>query len=354
MGSGCINRYYPGVAPFIRTALFCLLLLCSLPALAQKIDTVILKNGNNITCEIKDLTFGKLRCSTEHLGTVYIEWIGVRSLESTRTFEVELTSGEKHYGSLQPGPEGPGLMVMGRHEVGPLKLRRVVNITPMKDRILDRLDGGIDAGLNFTSASQTTEFSLDANIEYTGKKFRLYGSANSLMKEDEDESRVRRVEFMGGYGYFLRNRWEFFGMAKFQKNEELGLKHRFLGGAGLGRYLIHTHKNFLLVMGGLAVNRERYYNRPGTEHHLEGVLGFSFRRFIFGDFENEITSILIFYPNLSEGGRYRIDFDTSFRHKFSNDFYIKLSLYENFNSHPPTSNYSKNDYGFVSSIGFTF
>ena len=149
-----------------RAALLFVLFLASLPALAQKTDTVVMKNGDHITCEIKELSFGKLRCSTDNMGTVHIEWIGVRSLQSDKHFEVEIGTGEKHYGSLQPGPEGPGLMIMGRHEVGPLGMTSVVSIIPLKDRILDRLDGGIDAGLNYTSAKDSTEFSLNANIAY--------------------------------------------------------------------------------------------------------------------------------------------------------------------------------------------
>ena len=52
----------------------------------------------------------------------------------------------------------------------------------------------------------------------------------AILKEYEDESRVRRLDVSASYGYFLRGRWEFLGMGKFQKNEELGLEYRLLAG----------------------------------------------------------------------------------------------------------------------------
>jgi hypothetical protein len=337
-----------------KTSLFLVLLLGTLPALAQKTDVVVMNNGDRITCEIKELRFGKLRCSTEYLGTIFIEWVGVRTIESAKTFEVELATGEKHYGPVEPGPEGHGVMVRGRHEVDPLDLTSVVSILPIKDTIWDRVDGGMDAGLNYTSAKDSREFSLNANLGYKGKKFRIQFNASAMLKQNQEDSKVNRIDLSGGYGYYLRNRWELFGLAKFQKNEELGLDYRLLAGGGIGRFLIHTDKNFLVGAVGLAVNKEKYYDQSGEHNHLEGILSLQYRRYVFGGSENEITSTLVFYPNLSVRRRYRIDFDTTFRHKFSNDFYISLSLYENFISHPPTPEDPKNDYGFTTSIGFTF
>ena len=48
--------------------------LLALPAWAQKTDIVTLVNGDTLTCEIKLLDRGRLQVSTDHLGTVNIEW----------------------------------------------------------------------------------------------------------------------------------------------------------------------------------------------------------------------------------------------------------------------------------------
>ena len=56
-----------------------LLQLMSIPALARdKTDVVILKNGDRVTGEIKSLDRGKMSLSTDHMGTIQIEWEEVR------------------------------------------------------------------------------------------------------------------------------------------------------------------------------------------------------------------------------------------------------------------------------------
>ena len=60
----------------------------STPGLAQKTDVIVLKNGDHITGEIKELTHSKLRLSTHSLSTVYIKWQDIRDITREKTFEI--------------------------------------------------------------------------------------------------------------------------------------------------------------------------------------------------------------------------------------------------------------------------
>ena len=44
------------------------------PAAAQRTDVVELRNGDEITGEIKELARGKLKFKTDDMGTIYVEW----------------------------------------------------------------------------------------------------------------------------------------------------------------------------------------------------------------------------------------------------------------------------------------
>ena len=44
------------------------------PAVAQKTDVVILRNGNAVLGEVKEFKRGKMKFSTDAMGTVYVEW----------------------------------------------------------------------------------------------------------------------------------------------------------------------------------------------------------------------------------------------------------------------------------------
>ena len=79
----------------------CLMLcLLALPAWAQKTDIVTLVNGDTLTGEIKLLERGRLQVSTDHLGTVNIEWDKVISVTALRMFQIETSNGVRLLGQL--------------------------------------------------------------------------------------------------------------------------------------------------------------------------------------------------------------------------------------------------------------
>ncbi len=92
---------------------------------AQKIAEVVLWNGNHITGEVKSLQQGKLKFTTDHAGTIYIEWEFVNSVTSTNFFEVENQLGDHYYGMIAPGPEDKKLTVIGPTETVFLDMDRV-------------------------------------------------------------------------------------------------------------------------------------------------------------------------------------------------------------------------------------
>src|SRR5438046_6263431 len=106
---------------------------------AQKTDSVWIRNGDRITGEVKSMSQGLLKYSTNDLGTIYVEWDKVDRISSTTVVEVRLTSGLKFYGHL-------GLAPTGRVVVGTdtLRLSEIVKLTPIKGSFLSRLDGYLD------------------------------------------------------------------------------------------------------------------------------------------------------------------------------------------------------------------
>ena len=64
-------------------------------AKAVKTDMVVLKNGDRITGDIKELKKGKLKYSTDDISTIYIEWENISEIYSPSTFEFLTTTGDK-------------------------------------------------------------------------------------------------------------------------------------------------------------------------------------------------------------------------------------------------------------------
>jgi len=84
-----------------RTKLIVICMLFLLPALAkaEKTDVIILKNGDRITGEIKNLEAGILQYKTDTMGTVNIEWRFISEIISDTNQSVELTDGTRMHGT---------------------------------------------------------------------------------------------------------------------------------------------------------------------------------------------------------------------------------------------------------------
>ena len=96
-----VPRYAPW---YVRVSMFLGVFVSwnSDAAAFQKTDIIELNNGDKITCEIKELERGKLRCSTDAMGTVYIEWERIVNITTDKTLEVETSQGQRYFGSLEP------------------------------------------------------------------------------------------------------------------------------------------------------------------------------------------------------------------------------------------------------------
>ena len=154
----------------------CVVLALSLigatPALAgPKVDTVVLDNGNRLTCEIKQLERGRLTMSTDALDTVRVYSGRIREIVSPRQFEVERADGTLHFGALA-ATQARGVRV----EISPgsgvdVLLDDIVRITPIEASVWQRMDGHVDLGFSFAKADLETRYTLNADTEYKSKRY---------------------------------------------------------------------------------------------------------------------------------------------------------------------------------------
>ena len=62
----------------------------------------------------------------------------------------------------------------------------------------------------------------------------------------------------------------------------------------------------------------------------------------------------VVWPSLSESDRVRVEVDIRYRHELTKDFYLGVTLYESFDSEPPTVDAVRNDWGLSTSLGYSF
>jgi len=315
-------------------------------------DTVVMRNGDRLVGEVEGLRQGTLQFKTDTMGTVFIKWDRVERLTAPRYFEVETSAGLKFYGTIQPGTTGQlGVLADGR--VTDLDMASVIKIRPLSQSFWDRLEGEIAIGANYTKASGIGQGSLNANVASRREKFELSSKLSTTITIQTDQPQSSRTAFSFTYSRFLPRRWYIPVIGQLDRNEDLGYRLRSSAGSGIGRYLIQTNRSTAGAAVGVRVNQEI----PVTGERIstvEAVLGANYSYFTYDTPKTRLTLACVVYPSLSVSDRIRVDTDISLSREIVKDFTAGVTLYDSFDSRPPTEGSRKNDFGVTLNVGWSF
>lgn len=215
-------------------------LVCTNVLFGAKTDIVILKNGDKVTCELKELQAGKLRVSTDDMGTVYIEWDKIATITATARYEVELQFGSIYFGSLGPAADSRKINVYGDSLTYDLFKAFVVRITPIEDTFIDRLDGSASMGLNYTKANDLAQLILNGDSRYRSRENLFSVSLSSTITEQKDKKTTQYHDLDFKFTRFLDRRWFWGIISRAQQNTEQGIDLRLSLGAGGGRTILQS------------------------------------------------------------------------------------------------------------------
>lgn len=344
-----------GTSGLSRLLLFlamCLTALSGRPALAAKTDILILKNGDRITGEVKKLERGKLRYSTDSMGTIYVEWKDVRTLVSNEYHRLRLTTGEIYYGVMDDSG-GPGtLTVPGERGTEALALLDFVDITPVEDGWWDRSDLTVGAGYSYAKASDITKANVYADYQYVGEKIVVQGALRSDISDDGDDTSTS-TRATGTYQRFRTNRNFNFLLGQAEQNDELDIDLRLLFGGGMGKRFIENNRRSLGAGVGLGVSREE--SGDGTsDTNLEGILTASYDSFLFDTPKLDLSSELFVFPSITDAGRIRGQYEITLSKEIIEDFNWDMSWSGSFDTDPSSDDASKSDYTLSTGLSYEF
>jgi hypothetical protein len=331
------------------------LVLVALPSQARRADEVYLLNGDRVTCDIKQLSRGRLRVKTDAMDTVYIDWDLIDRIATTKLMQVEMLDGQRRLGELG-GVESRELLVIDDGETLSLPMAEVVNINRIKidESFLDRLGGSLSAGVNYQQSSDVSASSVSGNVRYREEKFEITSSLsiNNTTQAAAEGDRLR-ADLNGAYRRLLENRWFWTGFGSLERNDELGIDLRTLVGAGIGRFILQSNQRSWSVTAGVTGSVE---DRAGQSGKLRGELLMStdFQLFRFQTPKIDLTTSAKVYPSLSEDDRVRGNFDIKLRQELIVDLFWELSYFYTFDTKPPAAATSRSDTGIVTSLGYTF
>jgi len=344
----------------LKRAAWCLLLHLVLlasagTARAEKTDIVYMLNGDRVTCEIKNLERGRLKVSTDSMSTVYIEWKDIARVSSSALYIIEMEDGSRVEGRLADSDAEGQLLLRTEDKEQLVSMATVVWLDPLKldARIIKRWDGSVSAGFDMTKANDNTSLSASFDARRRAETFLLNLNASVYSRSQTGTDDSFRAKVGGVYRGLLEDRWYWAGLGNLERNDELGIDLRTLAGAGYGRFLTQTGRTLWSVTGGLAVVNEQRAGEEAAETSVESFFSMDYEFFTYDTPKTTLTTSLTVFPSLTDGGRVRANLDFALRRELVKDLFIELSVYDSYDSRPPEDG-TENDYGIVTSLGYTF
>jgi len=356
----------------ITGALIVVLSAISMPAIAaDPADIVIFVNGDRLTGEFKSLERGRLRFKTEATDTISIEWDNVAYLSSNQNIQVETENGARYLGHLSTATDEKRLVVEMSTSPVVLENKHVIKMTPIEGLRRERIDGDVSAGYTFAKAKnvKTTNLSFDLNYRTESRIWALdydtlVTDSSEDDGEDDDEGASEDLSLALEYKRLLKNRWLAGGFVRFERNDELALDLRTSIGASGGRILRQSDNSSLSLRGGLLVSREDTVvsdiDSPNDEHliedYLEASINLTWDWFRYDTPELDLKTILQIYPNLTDTGQYRGEFEIELKWEIIEDLFWSLSISDSYDSKVDESagEGEKNDYSIITSVGWNF
>jgi hypothetical protein len=319
--------------------------------MANYTDTVVLKNGDNITGNVKGLAQGQLSLDTDAMGTVVIEWDKIAEVLSDKTMQVETISTDRYFGKLVE-PSGNGEVVV-RTETGIKAIANdnIVHVTPIDGSFWQRIQGSLSSGFSFTKSSDVAQYSIDAEAVYRTRRRQVALELNTIVTR-QDSGTTEQLDTGIEYKGFRNNGWFGLGLISFQRNQQLGIDGRGLFGLGAGRNVLQTSKSVLAVSAGLDLNVEDTTSGEQRSGEAFGTLQYFLYKYR-GDQTNLLLDATIF-PSLTDSGRFRYQYRLKFRQELLSNIFWGLTLYGTADNQPPAGALADNDYGVITSLGWTF
>jgi len=217
-----------------------------------------------------------------------------------------------------------------------------------------KLDGSIDVGFSYTKSSDIAQLNVNTGTLYRSPSFeaRLTASATATQTSDE-EGRDDRGTVQASYLRYRGKRWFVGGGAGDETNESLGIKLRSQESGAVGQRLVNTNRAQLAIGGGLSVNDEHGVDTEPTQN-IEAIMTFRTSYYAYDFPKTNIDVSFQYFPSLSDFGRQRIQFDSSFRRELWKDVFLAVNVFDTFDSQPPSADADKNDVGVVLSFGWSY
>jgi len=237
------------------------------PAVAghAKTDIVTTNDGSTFYGEILSIKFATLNLKTDAAGTLNIEWRRVTGITSKFEYQVELTGGIQHFGTLATSIKPGYLNIVGAAGTVEVELSDVVEVAPIEHSFWARLNGSVNFGLTYTQANAVLQvnfgltytqanavlqYNLGVNANYRSRKNLAKFSASSIFNTQDDVESTQQSYVQLLLAQVRAGKWGWFELGAIQSNPDQGYDVRTILGGGATKSLIESSSRLLLLNFG--------------------------------------------------------------------------------------------------------
>lgn len=302
-----------------------LVLAAGLSAMAAA-DVVTLKNGDRVTGAIVKADAKALTIHTDAMGDVAIARDAVATIAADQPLYLGLSDGQTVVGTvrtadanLQVSTQDTGSITLAPATVQTIRSQAeqtayLAEIERYRNPgLLDLWSGGVDLGLSLTSGnSENLNFAFGGHAVRETKRDKTSFYFTEVYGRSQvagiTETTANAIRGGGRYEIFLNDRWTVFGFGDLEHDQFQQLDLRLVLGGGAGYYFIKNDRTEFQVFGGGDMNKE-YFTDDVHRTSGEIMIGQGLSSKISDRFS--FLERFAVFPNLSEGGEYRLTFDSS-------------------------------------------
>jgi putative salt-induced outer membrane protein YdiY len=332
-------------------------------------DQVTLSNGDRITGQIVKSDNKELTLKTEFAGEIKIQWKAVDTITSTAPLYVHLTSGDTlagpvttENGQFKVATANTGAVTASKDQVKAITSKdEEAAYEKAVDRLknpslLDLWTGFVDTGLSLARGNAfSTTYNLNMNAARVTPRDKITVYFTSIYSKNKTKgvTALGADADRGGIRYDVNfaGRNFAFGSTDLEYDKFQNLDLRGVFGGGLGRHVVKTERTVFDLFGGGALNKEFFANNVSrTSGELQ--MGDSLTHKVSQTFQ--LTESLVFFPNLSNSGEYRMNFDAAGVVALKKWLGFHLTISDRYLSNPVTTGIKKNDFLMTAGIRLTF
>jgi putative salt-induced outer membrane protein YdiY len=333
-------------------------------------DEVKLKNGDRLTGTIVKSDGKNLTVKTEFAGVVNIVWDAVDQVTTTQPIYLSLNDGQTVAGTVagEAGQYEVTTKDAGKVSVAKVAIKTIRNEEEQKayvaeadrlrnPRLIDLWSGTFDAGYSLTRGNaDTNTFTLGAAAvrATTRDKISLYATVIKATARSKttglEEDTANAIRGGGRYDMNLTSRSFAFGFTDLEFDEFQKLDLRMVLGGGAGWHAIKNDRTTFDVFGGGSYNKE-YFSTGLHRSSGEALAGEELSHKLSA--RSLLKQRMTFFPNMTETGEYRLNFDTSLVTSMNRWLSWQVTLSDRYLSNP-VAGAKKNDLLLTTGIRLTF